>query len=72
MGYEPVPGEVDMYKGSLYTIESKKQINTKLSKVSIANGLAWDMKINKFYYIDSPTRKVDVYDFDIKTGAMCK
>lgn len=72
MGFEPVPGEVDMHKGSLYSVESKKEIKTHLSKVSIANGLAWDTKLNKFYYIDSPTRRVDQFDFNVKTGTMCK
>lgn len=72
MGFEAVPGEVDMHKGSLYSVPSKKEVKTHLSKVSIANGLAWDMNLNRFYYIDSPTKRVDQFDFDIKAGTICK
>lgn len=72
MGYEPVPGEVDMHKGSLYTVDSKTDIRTHLTEVSIANGMAWDTKLNKFYYIDSPTRRIDQFDCNMKSGTICK
>lgn len=72
MGREPVPGEIDLEKGSLFSFDSKTNFKSQLNKISIANGLAWDMKLNKFYYIDSPTRRVDQFDFDIKTGTICK
>lgn len=68
MGLEPVPGEVELNKGSLFTLTSKKTYKTHLTKVSIANGLAWNTKLNKFYYIDSPLRCIDQFDFDIKNG----
>lgn len=72
MGFEPVPGQIDKFKGSLYSVVSRNEIKSHLDKVSIANGLAWDTKKNKFYYIDSPTRKVDVFDYNAKTGTISK
>ncbi|XP_070506113.1 regucalcin-like isoform X2 [Chironomus tepperi] len=36
--------------------------------VGISNGLAWDEKLGKFYYIDSVTRNVKVYDYESSTG----
>lgn len=72
MGFEPVPGELEMNKGSLFSLTSRNAIKTQLTEVSIANGLAWNMKLNKFYYIDSPLKRIDQFDFDIKNGTICK
>lgn len=72
MGLEPVPGEVELNRGSLFSLTSKKTCKTHLTKVSIANGLAWNTKLNKFYYIDSPLRRVDQFDYDMKNEEICK
>ncbi len=49
--------------GSLYSFDgtSFKRI---LSNMTISNGLAWDVKKKLFYIIDSPTKKVSVYEYD--------
>lgn len=72
MGFEPVPGELEMNKGSLFSLTSRNTVKTQLTEVSIANGLAWNMKLNKFYYIDSPLKRIDQFDFDINNGTICK
>lgn len=40
--------------------------------VGIGNGLAWNEKLGKFYYIDSVTRDIKVFDYDSSSGNICK
>lgn len=58
--------------GSLYSIDSRKQLEEKVDQLRIANGLAFNDKLKKFYYIDSLKLTVDRFDFDIQTGTLCK
>jgi sugar lactone lactonase YvrE len=53
--------------GSLFVFDG---INIKrvLEGVTISNGIAWSLDNKKMYYIDSPTRKVFVFDFDLEKG----
>ncbi|KAG5683826.1 hypothetical protein PVAND_013089 [Polypedilum vanderplanki] len=55
--------------GSLYRydVESKSSINLR-GRIGIGNGLAWNEKLGKFYYVDSVTRDVKVFDYDSSTG----
>ncbi|KAJ3654200.1 hypothetical protein Zmor_013404 [Zophobas morio] len=71
MGPEPEIGKLEKEKGALYTLVGKHQVKTHLTKVSIANGLAWDLGLKKMYYIDSPRRTVDEYDYNIEKGEIC-
>ena len=54
--------------GSLYRVDADGSINRCLTSVAISNGLAWSA--DKMYYIDSPTRRVDAFDFDAPSGAI--
>lgn len=72
MGPEPEIGKLEPEKGSLYTLIGKNKVQKHLSKVSIANGLAWNIALKKMYYIDSPRRTVDQYDYDMNKGTICK
>lgn len=56
--------------GSLYRIDAGWQITRMLTEVSISNGLAWATDGRTMYYIDSPTRRVDAFDFDPATGTL--
>lgn len=40
--------------------------------IGISNGLTWDVKRKKFYYIDSVTRDVKEFDYDVTTSEICK
>jgi sugar lactone lactonase YvrE len=55
--------------GSLYSFDGKS-IRKLLSHVTISNGLTWSPDYKTVYYIDTPTRKVMAYDYDLETGAI--
>ena len=55
--------------GALYSFDGKK-ITRLLDKVTISNGLAWSPDHKTFYYIDTPTREVKAFDYDVVTGQM--
>jgi sugar lactone lactonase YvrE len=59
--------------GSLYRLErtggalSARRI---FGGLTIANGIDWSPDGRRMYYIDSPTQRIDVFDFDVDTGAV--
>ncbi len=61
-------GEKDPY-GSLYTFDGKT-VTKLLSNTTISNGLTWSPDYKTFYYIDTPTREVQAFDYDLETGAI--
>lgn len=54
--------------GSLYRVSADLTCTTVLTGVTISNGLGWSPGGERMYYIDSPTRRVDVFDFDMVSG----
>ena len=56
--------------GSLYSVEADGSVRRLLDSLSIANGMAWTEDGGTFYYIDSPLRRVDAFDYDLATGAI--
>ncbi len=54
--------------GNLYSLEAGKPPRKLLDGVTISNGLAWSPDYKTFYYIDTPTRLVRAFDYDLDTG----
>ncbi|HEY5270352.1 MAG TPA: SMP-30/gluconolactonase/LRE family protein [Anaerolineales bacterium] len=54
--------------GSLYSYSPDGRLKTLLTGVCISNGLAWSPDQQIFYYIDTPTRQVTAFDYDLATG----
>nr|ADK55065.1 luciferin regenerating enzyme [Lampyris turkestanicus] len=71
MGPEPEVGKLEPEKGTLYTFDRNHRIKAHLKTISISNGLAWNLKLKKMYYIDSPLKTVDQYDYDMVKGEIC-
>ncbi|KAL7633391.1 UNVERIFIED_CONTAM: hypothetical protein RMT77_016262 [Armadillidium vulgare] len=63
---------IEENKGSLYRVFSNLESTRMLEEVSISNGLAWSIDQRNMYYIDSSTRKIEVFDYDIDTGRICR
>jgi sugar lactone lactonase YvrE len=55
--------------GSLYSFDGKL-IRKLLTGVTISNGMTWSPDCKTFYYIDTPTREVKAFDYDLDSGAM--
>ena len=66
-----IAGTMDMGEenpsGALYSFDGK-QVTRLLSGITISNGLAWSVDHKTFYYIDTPTREVKAFDYDLATG----
>ena len=56
--------------GSLYRLNRNLSAEKLFDQVSISNGMAWTSDHKTFYYIDSPTRRVDVFDCDMAGGSV--
>ncbi|XP_054740037.1 regucalcin-like [Anastrepha obliqua] len=55
-------------KGELYNFEKGKPIALIKSDVGISNGLTWNEKKSKFYFIDSADFDAKEYDYNLDTG----
>jgi len=56
--------------GTLYVLDENKKISPVIADLTISNGLAWSIDNKNFYHIDTPTRKVTAFDFDLDTGTI--
>ena len=54
--------------GALYCFSSASESRCALREVSVSNGLAWSPDGAMLYFIDSPERRVDAFDFDGDSG----
>lgn len=62
MGYE----ETLEGAASLYAIENG-EYKEVLSDLTLSNGMGWTKDGQTFYHIDTPTKKVKQYDYDLET-----
>ncbi len=53
--------------GNFYSFNGK-DAKVLIPNVTISNGMAWSPNHRTFYYIDTPTRQVQAFDYDLKTG----
>jgi len=56
--------------GALYRVDADLGVTRVLSGTTISNGLGWSPSGRRFSFIDSPTRRIDVFDFEPATGAL--
>jgi sugar lactone lactonase YvrE len=56
--------------GALYCLDPDLAVHRKVPGVSVSNGLAWSADGTTMYYVDSPTRRIVSYDYDVATGAI--
>ncbi|WP_274650888.1 SMP-30/gluconolactonase/LRE family protein [Paenibacillus humicola] len=54
--------------GALYCLDTDGRLMQKAAGITCSNGLTWSPDHTKMYYIDSPTKRVVQYDFDLETG----
>lgn len=56
--------------GSLYSYNQKREIKIHENNIKIANGIAFNNKIKKMFYVDSVKKGVDRFDYDIENGTV--
>ena len=56
--------------GSVYRLDPDGAISVVLSGTTISNGMTWSLDGTAVYYIDTPTSRVDVFDFDADAGTL--
>ena len=54
--------------GELYRLNRDGTLSPVVRKVTISNGLGWSPDGSRLYYVDSPSRKIDVFDYDPASG----
>jgi sugar lactone lactonase YvrE len=57
-------------RGALYRLNSDLSVDRLITGVTISNGLAWSIDGRLMYYIDSPTQRVDAFDYDTESGEL--
>ena len=64
MAYAETPGA-----GTLYRLDPDGSVHGTLREVTISNGLQWNAGGDTVFYADTPTGRVDSFDFDPASGA---
>ncbi len=54
--------------GMLYSFSAEGVLKTLLTGLRISNGLAWSPDFKTFYHIDTPSRQITAYDYDLASG----
>jgi sugar lactone lactonase YvrE len=55
-------------RGVLYRLDPDRSTHVVVRDVTISNGIDWSPAGAHAYYVDTPTRRVDVFDYDERSG----
>ena len=56
--------------GKLYMIDSDGRVTPQLTNITVSNGIVWSADQATMYYIDTPTKQIRAFDYEVSTGAI--
>jgi sugar lactone lactonase YvrE len=56
--------------GALYRLDTDRTLTKVLSGVTISNGICWNADDSRMYFIDTPRRGIDMFEFDADNGTI--
>lgn len=54
--------------GALYRLDPDSSVHKMIGQVSTSNGIVWSLDHKLMYYIDTPTRQVTAWEYDVQQG----
>lgn len=72
MRLEALGSLFEIASGTFYRYTHDEGATELLHNIFISNGMTWDQKEKKFYYIDSGIMDIKEFDYDPKSGNICK
>lgn len=55
---------------NLYKVKPNGETTKMVDSVTISNGIVWSKDTKKMYYIDTPSKSIKSYDYDIETSTI--
>jgi len=62
--------ETPTHKGCLFRLDKDLLVHRMLDNIRCSNGIVWSADNKTMYYIDTPTMRIDAFDYDLKTGTI--
>ncbi|RJG22943.1 SMP-30/gluconolactonase/LRE family protein [Paenibacillus thiaminolyticus] len=67
-------GKLSLSKGegeaSLYRLDPDGRVDLLLEGITLSNGMGWSPDGGTMYHIDTPTMRVDAFDYDVARGVL--
>jgi sugar lactone lactonase YvrE len=60
----------DTRAAALYRLDADLTVRRMLAGLSISNGLGWSPDDRWLYHVDTPRRRIDIYEFDAEGGTI--
>lgn len=60
--------EQEKNAAALYVMDQNRHVRKMLDGVTTSNGMAWTEDHRTMYYIDSPTKQVAAFEYDLESG----
>jgi sugar lactone lactonase YvrE len=58
------------HQGTLYRLDANGSVSPMVTGVSTSNGIDWSPDNRIAYYADTPTGRIDTFDFDLTAGVL--
>jgi sugar lactone lactonase YvrE len=68
MGSMALDHKNELGRGALYRLDADGSVAVVVAGVTLSNGLDWSPDGSTAYYIDTTTRRVDAFDYDVDKG----